>query len=120
MTIDPNQIRFIVAFTVSVILSVDLTIRWRGRFLPVVDIGQWRGAIPLPLVALLGGISSLTCGWVGWGLAVVAGLAAADIFKAGLPSGGLAGYERAIIVRTLLVFEVLVIAYCIRSWIMIV
>jgi len=105
-----EQVTVIVAAVVLGLLSLDLALRWRGRNKPATDLVGMGRLLPLPVLAIIGGISAHTgCGWVGWGLLITAGLCSADAvtiaqIRAGSP------WERAIILRSLIIFEAAVIA----------
>lgn len=103
-------IDIIVASIVFCFLVIDLTFRWRGRDCPSVDLADAKRFLPLPVLAVLGGISAHAgCGWLGWGLLVTAGLCAADAIVVAQVRAG-SPWERAIIIRSILIFEAAVIA----------
>lgn len=95
------------------LLTLDLTLKWRNRHGALEDVTDWKGLIPLPALAVVGGLSSLVCGWVGWGLLITAGLASADTIKV-IASPGV-GWERAIVIRSTMIFQAATIAMGIRA-----
>ena len=107
------------SFVGLVCLLVDLVVRWKYRENGVVEITDWRGFIPLPYLAIFGGVSTFVCGWVGWGLLVAAALAATEAFKISATAG--VPWEKAIVIRSTMVFHILTVAslgrYCLEQFV---
>jgi len=111
----PPSIELCVGIGMILILSADLVTRWRNR--DRVQPGSG-GLYPYPTLAILGGISSVASGWLGWGLLVTAGLAATDALRNNSPvqiGGWVAGIEIAIFSRLTLMFQAATIAMCIKT-----
>lgn len=100
------------AGTVMAALFADLIRRWRHRS-GVVSIGDMKGALPFPAIAVLGGVSSVYCGWLGWALLIVAALASGESVK--IEASSTPQLEKAILLRSLLLSEVAVLAFSIRA-----
>lgn len=105
--------RLIIAILAAILLSIDLYYRWVHRHGALEEVIDWKGIIPLPALAVLGGFSSYACGWIGWGLLITAGMASADAIK--IVASPSVNWERAIVIRATLVFQAATIAMCIRS-----
>jgi len=108
-----TEMKLSLAGFVVMILALDLVLKWRNRHGALEDVTDWKGLIPLPALAVLGGLSSLVCGWVGWGLLITAGLASADTIKVVASPG--VGWERAIVIRSTMIFQAATIAMGIRA-----
>jgi len=103
-------VRLAVAFVATVCFMIDIILRWRSR-IGIQDIADWKGFMSFPALSVIGGVSSFVCGWLGWALMITAALAASDGIKISGGSGAIP-LERAILIRTVLLSEVAVLAYC--------
>jgi hypothetical protein len=108
----------------SLLLVVDVVLRYRSARLGINSIAEWRGLLPFPLLALLGGIASIVAGWVAWCLVVLSVLAASETFKMPTPPDDpektqsinqLMSYTRNLQVSLLFVFEVVTTAVLVRT-----
>lgn len=70
----------VIAALVLIILSVDIIFRYRNSQ-DVTSVESWKGLVSYPLLVVIGAVSTISVGWVGWLLVVVSLLDSSSMVK---------------------------------------
>lgn len=98
------------------IVSPDIVLRWRSRVKVLDIISDWTGLVSLPALAVIGGILSISCGWLGWALAVCSALGTVDCLNLG--NLGNTDLEKSILIRAIMIAELVVLSLCLKTFLL--